>query len=154
MTNHFPRFAALAITGVAMQPAMAQRAVPTRTLGPVVARTTEPLKSAYSIRPLSDGRVLVSDYTSREVRLLDASLSSSTLIADTANATSIPYGRTPLALIRYSGDSTLIVDNVSFSLLVLDPNAKVTRVMAAPRPTDLPMIANVNSAVDGRGRLV
>ncbi|HKS05779.1 MAG TPA: hypothetical protein VJR92_05660 [Gemmatimonadaceae bacterium] len=142
--------AAGATTGVDAQ----QRTTPTRTLGPVVSRTTTPVKSAYSIRPLSDGRVLVSDYTSREVRLFDASLTTSTLIADTANATSIPYGRAALPLIRYSGDSTILVDNTSFSLLVLDGNGKVARVMAAPRPTDLPMIANVSSAVDGRGRLI
>jgi hypothetical protein len=61
-------------------------------------------------------------------------------------------------LIRYLGDSSLYADRVGNSLLVLDANGKVARVMSIPRPSDLAMLGSGgeagNPGLDSKGRLV
>ena len=38
---------------------------------------------------------------------------------------------------RLSGDSTLFIDPASLSMLLIDPNGKIVRVMSAPRAGDV-----------------
>lgn len=115
-----------------------------------------------TIRALSDGRVIVNDVGHTRVMLLDSTLSRSRVVIDTVGGPnpSAP-ARAPLhsvTLIRYPGDSTLYIDRAAQSVLVLDQTGKVARVMALPRPQDIPYIAGGGEGgqpeIDARGRLV
>jgi len=105
---------------------------PVRTLGPIVAATTYPLAGLESIRPLSDGRVLVNDPVARRVLLFDSSLARATVIADTTGGTKKAYGAQGGALFPYADDSSLFVDLASRAFLVIEPSGAIARVMAAP----------------------
>jgi hypothetical protein len=128
---------------------------PIRQLGAVTATVTEKLGLVNNIRPLSDGRVYVNDVTGRRVLLFDDKLQTFTIIADSLGANGNTYGRIG-GLVAYRGDSTLLVDPQSLSMLVLDPTGKVARVMSIPNTQDAMSFANVlgNATMDPQGRLV
>src|SRR5687767_6072959 len=81
-----------AATVVAMSAAGAQSAPagsgkgldlpPIRQLGAVSATAKEKLGTVTTLRPLSDGRVLVNEPSSRRVLLFDATLQDFTVVAD------------------------------------------------------------------------
>lgn len=128
-----------------------------RPLGPVVATSSEPLGEMVFVRHLKNG-VLVNDLRNRRLLLLDSSLSSSTVVADTTTATANAYSGRAASLIAYHGDSTLFVDPQSMSMLVIAPDGKLTgRVMSIPRSQDAMVLGNSafgTPAFDGSGRLV
>lgn len=115
-----------------------------------------------AIRELSNGSVLLNDPYTRRVLLFDAKLTSAKVVIDTIGGTEpgapAKVQAPALTLIPYLGDSTLYADRVSQSLLVLDADGKVARVMSVPRPSDIGMMAQWGEAgipgVDGKGRLV
>jgi hypothetical protein len=136
---------------------LAQSLPPIRQLGPVTAVAKEPLGAVSSVRHLPDGRVLVNDIVGRRVVMFDPSLSTVTVIADTTSATASAYGVRPGGLIAYRGDSTLFVDPASLSMLLIDPNGKIARVMSAPRANDVGFLVGGpfgNPGFDPKGRLV
>ena len=136
--------------------AAAQQLPPVRQLGPVVAKTTEPLSSIAGVRATSGG-VVVNDVASRRVILFDSSLTKSVLIADSTSATANAYGGRFGGLIPYRGDSTLFVDAQSMSMLVIDPAGKVARVMSVPRSQDAMAFAGGplgSAGFDPVGRIV
>ena len=110
---------------------------PVRQLGPVTAVSKDSLAAVSGIRTLPNGRVLVNDIVGRRVMLFDSTLSLVTVVADTTSATANAYGVRPGGLIAYHGDSTLFVDPASLSMLLLDANGKIARVMSAPRAQDI-----------------
>ena len=116
---------------------LAQSLPPIRQLGPVTSVAKEPLGAVSTLRSLPDGRVLVNDIISRRVLMFDSSLMNATVVADTTSATANAYGTRPGGLIAYRGDSTLFVDPASLSMLLIDPNGKIARVMSAPRAQDV-----------------
>jgi hypothetical protein len=101
-------------------------------LGPAAATSSDSIGDARSIRPLSDGRVIVNDIKGRRLLLLDASLQHITVIADTTAATSRAYGKGLQALLSFAGDSSIIQDEITRAYLVIDPNGKIARVIPAP----------------------
>jgi hypothetical protein len=107
------------------------------------------------MRALPDGRLYVNDPFGRRVLLFDADLQKFQIIADTLGANGNTYGR-GAGLIGYRGDSTLFVDPQSLSMLVLDANGKVARVMSVPNAQDAMSFAGVLGAAqtDPQGRLV
>jgi hypothetical protein len=109
--------------------ARAQSRPSPRPLGAVTATSADPIGDARSIRPLSDGRVVVNDTKGRRLLLLDASLQHITVIADTTAATSRAYGKGLQALLRFAGDSSIVRDEITRAYLVIDPNGKVARVI-------------------------
>ena len=136
---------------------LAQSLPPIRQLGPVTAVAKEPLGAVSSVRHLPDGRVLVNDIVGRRVVMFDPSLSTVTVVADTTSATASAYGVRPGGLIAYRGDSTLFVDPASLSMLLIDPNGKIARVMSAPRANDVGFLVGGpfgNPGFDPKGRLV
>jgi hypothetical protein len=142
---------------VVASPLFAQSLPPIRQLGPVTAVAKEPLGAVSSIRHLPDGRVLVNDILGRRVVMFDSSLATVTVIADTTSATANAYGPQPGGLIAYRGDSTLFVDPASLSMLLIDPNGKIVRVMSAPRANDVGFLVGGpfgNPGFDAKGRLV
>jgi hypothetical protein len=147
-------FAAALLVGSS---AAAQSPPPIRPLGPVVAKSSEPFANLVAIRGLSDGRVLVNDVSKRRVLLLDSTLTTFTVVADSTAATANAYSGRFANLIAYRGDSTLFVDAQSLSMLVIDPTGKIGRVMSVPRAEDVGSLSGpVGGAVgfDRSGRLV
>jgi hypothetical protein len=128
---------------------------PIRQLGAVSATATEKLGVVNNIRPLADGRVYVNDPMGRRVLLFDAALQTFTIVADSMGANGNTYGRVS-NLIAYHGDSTLLVDPQSLSMLVLDANGKVARVMSVPSAQDAMSFAGVlgNPTLDPQGRII
>jgi hypothetical protein len=137
--------------------AAAQSPPPIRPLGPVVARSSEAFTNVAGIRALPGGRVLVNDVMKRRVLLFDSTLTSFTVVADSTPATGNAYSGRFAGLIAYRGDSTLFVDPVSLSMLVIDPAGKVGRVMSVPRAEEVAALAGPISGgvgFDATGRLV
>jgi hypothetical protein len=80
-----------------------------------------------------------------------------TVIADTTSATANAYGPRPGGLIAYRSDSTLFVDPASLSMLLIDPNGKIVRVMSAPRAQDVGFLVGGpfgSPGFDAKGRLI
>ncbi|MEO7360510.1 MAG: hypothetical protein ABI120_09270, partial [Gemmatimonadaceae bacterium] len=133
-----------------------------RQLGPALATSADTMGVFVTIRALADGRVFVNDVGHTRVMLLDSMLSRGRVVIDTVGGASASSpARAALhsaTLIRYPGDSTLYVDRAAQSVLVLDDNGKVARVMALPRPQDIPYLAGGGEGgqpeIDANGRLV
>ena len=136
--------------------------IPVRQLGPPLATSRDTMGVFVTLRALSDGHVIVNDVGHTRVMLLDSTLSRGRVVIDTVGGSSPSSPtRAPLhsvTLIRYPGDSTLYIDRAAQSVLVLDQSGKVARVMALPRPQDIPYLAGGGEGgqpeIDSRGRLV
>ena len=136
--------------------AAAQPNVPVRDVSAVVARTAQPLGGVNSVRVLSDGSLFVNDTQRRRLLKFDAALGNPVVVADTAPGGLMPYGQRPLGLMSYLGDTTIVVDASTMSLVALDPRGRTLRVMASPRPNDINTLANTSlasHAFDAKGRL-
>jgi hypothetical protein len=136
---------------------MAQQLPPIRQIGPAVTTTSERLGAVSAIRHLPDGRVLVNDIIGRRVLLFDSTLKTFTVVADTTSATANAYGSRAGGLIAFRADSTLFVDPASLSMLVIDGNGKIARVMSAPRANDANFLIGGPFGAPGfdpQGRLV
>jgi hypothetical protein len=142
---------------VTATPLAAQTLPPVRPLGATVARSTEPMGTVTTAIPLPGGKVLVNDILKRRVLLLDSSLTQVTVVADSTSSTANAYGARPGGLLSYRGDSALFVDPASMSMLVVNSEGKITRVMSAPRPQDVIFLVggpNGTPGFDAKGRLV
>src|SRR5881275_3240825 len=129
---------------------------PARPLGAALA-TSDPMGAISAVRQLPGGRVLVNDPARRRVVMLDSNMKLIKVVADTTPMTQNAYGARGGGLLPWHGDSTLFLDPASLSMLVLDGNGEIKRVMAAPRPDDV--FSLVGGALgfpgfDARGRLV
>ncbi|MCA0377491.1 MAG: hypothetical protein LCH84_17755 [Gemmatimonadetes bacterium] len=130
--------------------------VPLREVTEVIARTERGLGNVNTVRALSDGGVLVNDGMRRQLLRFDASLKNVVAVADTAPGALMPYGQRQLGLIPYQGDSSLVVDPATMSLVLIDGKGKTSRVMSSPRPNDINMLAGMNlgtNAFDAQGRM-
>jgi hypothetical protein len=136
--------------GAQQQPAI-------RQLAPVTAKSSVQWNNILGVRALPGGRVLVNDIVGRKVVLLDSTLAPIRIVADTTPATSTAYSGRIAGIIPYRADSTLFVDPQSMSMMVVDPDGKMTRVMALPRAEDAGALSGAfasNAALDAKGRLV
>ncbi|HTR77783.1 MAG TPA: hypothetical protein VMH39_06720 [Gemmatimonadaceae bacterium] len=127
-----------------------QSSIPVHQLGAIVARDTDTLANFTSIRPLSDGRVLLNDVARRRLVLLDATLQHAQVLADTTAATTHLYGSGPPLpgasyrpsglsnMTAWLGDSTLIVDDATNAFIVIDPEGRFARIIPAPRAASAP----------------
>lgn len=140
----------IATTAGAQQP-------PIRQLPPVAAKSSVQWNNIIGVRALPGGRVLVDDVIGRKVVLLDSTLAPIAIVADTTPATSTAYSGRIASIIPFRGDSTLFVDPQSMSMMVVDPNGKMTRVMALPRTEDAGALGGLfggNAGLDAKGRLI
>lgn len=139
-------------TGVGAQQQPAIRQLPA-----VAAKSSVQWNNIIGVRALPGGRVLVNDIVGRKVVLLDSTLAAIAVVADTTPATSTAYSGRIAGIIPFRADSTLFVDPQSMSMMVVDPNGKMTRVMALPRAEDAGALSGAfasNAALDAKGRLV
>jgi hypothetical protein len=144
----------VALIAVAAAAASAQQRPPIRQLGATSAKSTEVLGGVQGVRQLPDGRVLVNDVPKRRVLLFDPALSAFTVIADSTSATANAYSGRIGGLIPYKGDSSIFIDPIALSMLVLDGTGKVARVMSVPRSQDAITMAAGGTAIDPMGRLI
>lgn len=133
----------LLATLIAAAPALRGQAV--RLITPEL-RLGEEFSDIRGVRELADGRLLVSDYIDQRVVMVDAGLGS---VAECVTEGGGPAEvRLAGRLLAMPGDSTLLVDIGNSRLMVLDPEGRPRRVLAAERPG----LTGVRG-VDGLGRL-
>jgi hypothetical protein len=130
---------------------------PVRQLGPITGVSHDSLSSVAAAVHVAGGRVLVNDILARRVLLYDSTLSSMTVVADSANGGANSYGTRPGTLLAFHGDSALFITPAALSMLVLSPTGQITRTMAMPPSGNgLPaLIGNIfgTPGFDARGRL-
>jgi hypothetical protein len=154
-----PLLSSLALALLIAASARAQQSSlpPIRPLGPVVATARDSFVNVTGVRALPGGRVLVNEPSGRRVLMYDSTLASPVVIADSTGATANAYSGPMAGLVPYRGDSTLFVDPMSMSMLVIDPAGKVGRVMSVPRTQDAMFLvggAFGTPGFDAAGRLV
>lgn len=135
----------------------AQQLPPIRQLRPVEHASKELLGSVTQALALPEGRVLVHDIRRRRVVLFDSTLGSSTIIADATDATSNAYSGRSASLIRYAGDSSLLIDPSALTMTVIDGRGRTGRIMAVPSPRDAYRMMGGRDGTpgfDSNGRLV
>src|SRR5688572_23434653 len=138
-------------------PALSQTLPPVRPIGATVARSTEPMGSTSTAIALPGGKVLVNDIIKRRVLMLDSTFTQVTVVADSTSSTANAYGNRAGGLLAYRGDSALFVDPASMSMLVINAEGKITRVMSAPRPQDVGFLVGGFNGIpgfDAKGKLV
>jgi len=143
-------FSATASTAAAQQ-------IPIRTVGPILATSTENVGQAITVRGTSDGHVIVGAGARQKVYAFDSTLKSFTVVVDSGAGTgNIPIRTT--GLIPYLGDSTLLPDFGANALHVLDATGKQVRSMAPPRAQDLIFLGIPagfgRPGLDPKGRLI
>lgn len=126
---------------LAAQPSASSSRPPIRALGAVVSASAEPLGLVNNVRALPGGKLLVNDMTGRRVLLMDSTFAVLKVVADTTPGNPNAYGGGIASLIAFRGDSTLFVEAQSLSMLVIDANGDVQRVMSVPRAQDAMMLA-------------
>jgi hypothetical protein len=126
---------------LAAQPAASTSRPAIRPLGAVTATTKDSLGMVSNVRALPGGKLLVNDMTGRRVLLMDSDFKVIKVVADTTPGNPNSYGGGMASLIAFRGDSTLFVDAQSLSMLVIDGNGEVQRVMSVPRAQDAMMLA-------------
>lgn len=147
----------LAALAASAASASAQKPIPVLQLDAVEAVSTETIGFINGVRELSDGRVVVNDAGRRRLLMFDKALLSMTVIADTTPGRKVQYGSRSSGIVRYAGDSTLLVDVTGRGFLVLDASGNVARVMSAPRPNDVATMPNASMGIptfDASGRFV
>ena len=128
-----------------------------RTIGPILATSTENVGQAVTVRGTSDGHVIVGAGARQRVYAFDSTLKSFTIVADSGAGTGVLPIRTT-GVIPYLADSTLLPDFGANALLVLDATGKQVRSMAPPRAQDLIFLgipaAFGRPGFDPKGRLI
>jgi hypothetical protein len=143
---------ALALAGV-RRATGAQQTIPVVTLPTASARTTTTLGAVLSVRQLQDGKLLVDDGGRRQIILFDPALATATIVLDSASGNSRSYGRRPAPLVRYLGDTTLLPDYASRTMVVFDGRGEVVRTLALPTASDVGLLSR-GGAIDNLGRLI
>jgi hypothetical protein len=130
--------------------------VPVRDVTAPLAKATRPIGGANMLRALPDGSIFINDVQRRQLLRFDATLQNVVVVADTAPGALMPYGQRPIGLLPYLGDSSIVVDPATLSMVVLNKDGKTVRVMASPRTNDVNTLSNMNlgsHAFDQMGRL-
>ena len=133
------------------------RIPPTRVISTASALSKELIGSINGVRELPDGRVLLNDATRRRLIILDTLLALSRVVLDSAAGGRENYN-TSGALIAFRGDTTLFVERESFTMLVIDPDGRITRVRAVPGVSNAYAATGQGSGIipttDARGRMI
>ncbi len=157
-TPRLPLSAFIAGLAFTARTACAQQALPPiGTLQRVVATSTTPLQAATTVRPLSNGDVIVNDVLAGRLTLFDSTLSPVRTILDRPGTNGRAYGDKPGGLLAFRADTSLFVDESSLSMLVIAPDGRVVRVAALPDAADAQDLAGGAAglaAIDPEGRLV
>lgn len=136
-------------------PAGAQQ-IPVRHVGAAEAVAATKIDAQSLVRPLSDGRVIVT--RRRSVGILSADLKTFTSIADSSTIARSPSYYAELPIIAGRGDTTYVVDEAARGLILVDPSGTAGKMIAVPKAGDMGTIAFVNvgtfrTFMDPSGRL-
>jgi hypothetical protein len=127
------RFAILPLfLAVSAATAVAAQLPTPRPLGPVVATASVPFRTVAQVVPMHDGSILVNDAGARIVFRLDAQLANPRTIIDSVAGNANSYGPVAGMLSAFAADSAVFYEIRSASLMVLDAQGKIERVMDAP----------------------
>ncbi len=141
----------------AQMPAPRHQGIPIVGVTAPVARTTSTFGAILGVSELSDGRVLVNDAGRRQLKILDPSLASATIVFDSVAGASNSYGTRADQIIPYRGDSTIVNLGFGEPKLMLDGTGRVARAIALPDYSDgvtpFPMPFAAPQASDPKGRL-
>jgi hypothetical protein len=135
----------------------AQQQVAVVEVSRATAQTTEPLASVFGVREAPDGRVLVNDPLSRQVRLFDPTLTKWTIALDSIPGSAASYGMNPAPLVPYVRDSMLFTDDragsMSGTMVVLDAFGRVARSLALVRVKSGAVVGNLRGVMYTEGEL-
>lgn len=93
---------------------------------------SEPFSLVRGVRELSDGRLLIADWI--ENRVVVADLARGTVREVLREGRGPQEVRLPSGLVRLRGDSTLVLDEGNNRLIVLAPDGRAVRTLAAEVP--------------------
>ncbi len=129
---------------------------PTRSLGAIVGTSSELLGNSATVRPLSNGQLLVHDPARRRVLLFDSNLQRAAIVADTTSQTANAYGHGLTGLVPFTGDSSLMTDVSTGTFVVLDPVGKIARIIRFNRTANraLTRLPSGGLAFDHAGHLL
>lgn len=140
--------AAVAIACAVASNAGAQSPIAAVPLGPPTATLDHDFSQVRGVRELPDGRLLVTDRL--EERLYVASFTTNALVSISRPGRGPLEFHLPTALIPFSGDSTLLVDEGNSRLAVIGPDLSIHRSFALRLPgIGVPMVTR---GVDALGR--
>ena len=135
------------------------KAIPIRNVTAPVA-STEPFKAVVpTVRGLPGGRLLVNDQRGKRLLVFDSTMATFSIMADSARTTGVLYPSSFVInpLMRYIGDSSLMVDFDARAFVVIDPSGKIARAMAPVKASDLSASSRTwpqNPGADNLGRLI
>lgn len=135
------------------QAAEVPQGVPVVALPEASVKSTDRFGAVLGIRQAPDGSVLVDDAGHRQIKLLDASLANATIVMDSVPGNSRSYGVRPTPLVPYLGDSVLVPDIASRTVLVFDAHGQFGRSLALPSTNDVGLLTS-GGAIDDQGRLL
>lgn len=153
-------FASIAMAqDLGVQPPSRNAGPPMRILGPAVSFTTEPIGAPQHVRALPGGRVLVNDGSRRRLLLFDSTMKLIKVVADSSSTIANAYGLAAGKLLAYRGDSSLLMDRQTLSMLVIDGDGNIVKVRAIPRTEHATYLASTsvtygNPGFDAAGRLL
>jgi hypothetical protein len=137
---------ALAAVVLTDTPVHAQRDVAITPLDRADRVIGQPFSLLRGIRELPDGRVIVSDFI--EDRIAVADFAANTVTDRNRSGPGPQEFRLPGSLLRFTGDSTLLLDAGNSRIGVLDHDGRIARSFRPSVPSAL-----TPRAVDARGRL-
>src|SRR4029077_1567285 len=118
---------ALALTVAAVHAQTTPRA-PIRPLGAIIAKAPVTFDTLINVRGLSDGRIIVNDAVGFKLIVLDPTFTKVTVWSDTSAGSKHNYGTQPGIIFSVPGDSSVMLDFQSRSLVMVDPQGEFGRV--------------------------
>ena len=138
--------------------AQTEARAPIRQLGAVIARAPITFDTLINVRGLTDGRIVVNDAVGFKLVALDPTFTKVTVWSDTTGKTKYNYGTQPAVIMPVAGDSSVIIELRSASLIMVDPQGNFGRVFALPKTGDAtPVMLSTmygGGGIDPQGRIV
>ena len=139
------RVAAALLLG--MPSVLAAQAVPVVDLAPAAVKSATSFGSVLNVFEFPDGSLAVNDASSRQLYLLDRTLSSHKVMLDSAMSTS-SYGRNSVSIIACNCRELWFPDIASRSILTFEGTGTQKRVMSAPSAADFGLLLNARTIAD------
>lgn len=132
------------------------RPVPTRELPPVreltrIAASQTIYRSKVDAKPLSDGRIFVSDYARKRAVIVAPNLVDETIVYDSLSPGSLKYPRVPASAFVGSGDTIYVPDANAGGIRVISPRGEVVRRLRVADPEDIYRLSNLFSGTQFHG---
>ena len=152
------RMAALAIIAAAGTRSFAQKPPAVHRIDRPVATSKREFKALTAVRQLPNGNLLVNDGSRRQLLMLDSSLNTVSVVADSSAGSTHAYDAAFGGLVAFAGDSSLFIQPRVPAMYVIDPNGVIVRVASVARPQDVYAMAypstSGNPGIDAKGRWV